>query len=364
MEKQTHKTSVQKIKKYTPEIERQEKMMRKKQKNLDKENSNKKALNMLFYDIKNHHSNIVNNYRIKMLKNITSTPQNFWENRFRYMASPLSLTEQQKCENALLALKKAIENNVQLKNINASLVLQGSYHNNTNIRQESDVDLALVCRDSFFMAPSQTGSRLNLIPAPYTYSQFKNDLDRALKNHFGQIKRGNKAFNINNNTYRVSADITPFFDYFHYLPDGHYYQGIALMTDSNQLVINWPDQHYQNGVSKNTATDGKFKKIVRILKTLRYELLEKGYSSPNSIMGFTLESLAWNVRDDFYFHSNLYPNVKEVIRQMYFLTEDAGSVSQPLEINGIKLLYAKDQKWNRNEVLSFLNDVWNYVGFV
>ena len=89
-----------------------------------------------------------------MLKNITSTSQNFWENRFRYMASPPSLTEQQKCENALLALKKAVENNVQLKNINVSLVLQGSYHNNTNISQESDVDLALVCRDSFFMAPS------------------------------------------------------------------------------------------------------------------------------------------------------------------------------------------------------------------
>ena len=54
--------------------------------------------------------------------------------------------------------------------------------------------------------------------ADYSYSQFKDDLEGALVDHFGRaaVKRGNKAFNIRENTYHVEADVVPLVEFRRY----------------------------------------------------------------------------------------------------------------------------------------------------
>ena len=45
----------------------------------------------------------------------------------------------------------------------------------------------------------------------YSYADFKNDVEAALKSYFGagSVTRGNKAFDVHANTYRVDADVVP-----------------------------------------------------------------------------------------------------------------------------------------------------------
>ena len=105
-------------------------------------------------------------------------------------------------------------------------------------------------------------------PADYGYPQFKNDVQTALNDHFGKehVTRGNKAFDIKENTYRIAADVVPCFEHRRYDKDGTWIkpEGTAFLPDTGARIINWPDQHYANGVAKNTATGQRYKDVVRI----------------------------------------------------------------------------------------------------
>ena len=98
--------------------------------------------------------------------------------------------------------------------------------------------------------------------AGYSFSQFKNDLEAALVDRFGRavVKRGNKAFNIRENTYRVEADVVPLFEFRQYWESENYRAGVALVTDQGRRIENYPQRlvehwpstplHYENGNSK------------------------------------------------------------------------------------------------------------------
>jgi hypothetical protein len=55
-------------------------------------------------------------------------------------------------------------------------------------------------------------------PADYSYATFKNDVGAALTSYFkgGHVIRGNKAFDIKENTYRIAADAVPCFEHRRY----------------------------------------------------------------------------------------------------------------------------------------------------
>jgi len=74
-----------------------------------------------------------------------------WENIFTSWAKPPADTERIRCENAEKAIRNAISASDKLKDRNIKVFAQGSYHNNTNVRRDSDVDIGIVCFDTFFM---------------------------------------------------------------------------------------------------------------------------------------------------------------------------------------------------------------------
>ena len=141
-------------------------------------------------------------------------------------AEPPSDTEQTCCENAERVIKNAIKASDAIKNRDIRIFVQGSYQNNTNVRKDSDVDICVCLMDTFttdyHFAPSLSDETFGISKATYTYQHFKNDLEAALIEAFGKnnVQRGNKAFDIRENTYRVEADVVACIERRRYKQDG------------------------------------------------------------------------------------------------------------------------------------------------
>src|SRR5882724_6672272 len=223
-----------------------------------------------------------------------------WETTFSYWADPPGDTSQDKCEKSVRAVRKAIEASEVLREKNIVVLHQGSYRNRTNVRSDSDVDICVLCKNSLFFDIPQDSRPADYglsIPAIYPYQSFRTDVDSALRSYFGagSIKLGDKAFDIHANSYRTDADVVACFPYVRYQSNGYSPQGTAFCTTGGLRIINWPDQNYDNGVTKNNETGRRFKDAVRILKNLRKEMEDANIASAETIKSFTVESLVWNV---------------------------------------------------------------------
>ena len=83
-----------------------------------------------------------------------------WENTFQSWGKPPSTSEQEKCDNAVRAARKAIEGSEPLEGRSITVFAQGSYWNRTSVRADSDVDVCVLCTDSIFFAyPLESGQR-------------------------------------------------------------------------------------------------------------------------------------------------------------------------------------------------------------
>lgn len=289
-----------------------------------------------------------------------------WESTFTYWAKGPSETENERCENAVRAVKNAIDKSDALKDKNTQVFLQGSYRNRVNIRQDSDVDIGLLCKKTFYYEhdESVTADSLNITKATYHYPEFKNDVEAALVDYFGatSVARGNKAFDIKENSYRVEADLAPFFEYRYYWSSTRYRLGVELLTDSGNEIQNYPEQHYNNGVSKNDNTNRKYKRAVRILKNLKSEM-EDSYSSAKAVPGFLIECMVFNVPDDNFTSSSYKQLIRSVLAHIFNNTRPKDDCSKWVEVNDIKYLFHSSQPWTKVQAHSFISDAWDYIGY-
>ena len=125
-----------------------------------------------------------------------------WDGTLAAWASPPSQTEQNKCSNAERAVRNAILASDRLKYRDVEVFVQGSYANRTNVRQDSDVDVCVLFKGSFFedysFSQGLDRTALGISDGQYFYSDFKNDVEAALVAQFGRIsvRRGKKAFDV------------------------------------------------------------------------------------------------------------------------------------------------------------------------
>ena len=123
-----------------------------------------------------------------------------WESTFSFWAEPPGKTEEQRYENAIRAIRNAIDRSPKLKQRNIQVFTQGSYRNRVNVRQDSDVDVGVMLYQYFLSQypKGKTHADFGNSDAGYPFSQFKAELEEALVAYFGRaaVKRGNKAFNI------------------------------------------------------------------------------------------------------------------------------------------------------------------------
>lgn len=293
-----------------------------------------------------------------------------WEETFDAWGQPPSQAEQDKCENAERAVKKAVAASTALAKRKVEVFAQGSYANRTNVRQDSDVDICVLCTDVCFtkLMDGLTDTDVGLTSHPYTYLQFKDEVQRALVNYFGHaaVSRGNKAFDIHANSYRIDADVVPCFEHVRYFRRtsgaiGEHH-GTELRPDKGGRVINWPQQNYDSGVQKNSDTSRRFKAIVRIMKRLRNHMVDEAIASAKVIPSFLNECLVWNVPNDNFRHATYTADVRYTIAHLWNETRSDDTCGEWGEINELKYLF-RGQSWTREQVNTFLQAAWDRIGF-
>jgi hypothetical protein len=299
-----------------------------------------------------------------------------WESIFTNWAKPPSQSEEDRCENALSSIRNAINRSEKLNKRNIKIFSQGSYRNNVNVRQDSDVDVGVICFDTFFTTyPSGMGdSDFGNIPSSYTYKQFKNELEEALVSYFGRtaVTRGNKAFDIKENSYHVEADVVPLCEIRTYNQNKGYFCGVALLPDNGARIENYPEKlsqewpdiplHYENGVQKNTATGRSYKGAVRIIKKLRNEMADKGIACASPIPGFLVECLVWNAADRCFSADTWEDKIQGILCDLWSKTKEEAQCKEWCEVNNIKYLFHPSQKWTREQAHTFIDSAWDYVG--
>jgi hypothetical protein len=304
-----------------------------------------------------------------------------WEQTFRIWTKPSSDTEAEKQENAARMIGDAIGEYAPLKSHNIRIIPQGSYRNNTNVRHESDVDICVCCMDYFFSDftfADYGKTEAQVVDATYTYAQFKNDVQKALETKFGKagVHRGDKAFDVHQNTYRVDADVVCTFAHHRYQKRtfnpifGIYLTsfiepaGTEFYSDSGKQIINWPEQHYVNGVAKNKRTGLRFKSVVRAMKNLKFEMEGGNIGVAKPIASYLTECLLYNLSDALFIGDSYTDMVRNSIVGCYDATATAEACSSWCEVNELKYLFHPIQPWRREQVQEFLLAAWKYCEFI
>ena len=277
-------------------------------------------------------------------------------------------SEDQRAENACRIVMRAVKNSPLLAKWNIAVFIQGSYKNNTNVRLNSDVDICVCLRDTitgdYTFSPNRSDATEGITPATYRYPQFKNDLHQALISAFGSdnVTRGNKAFNIKENSYRVTADVVACLEHRRYNAHSGHVTGTSLWPDNGSAWIhNFPAQHYANGVQKNKDTNGFFKDTVRIMKNLRNKMDEQGVASANPIASFFNECLVWNTPSATLVLPTWNATVRETLFHLWDRLEsdakcgDWGQVSE--------LLYLFRGNYAREQARDWVYSAWNWLEY-
>ena len=313
----------------------------------------------------------------------------FTEQQLKTYAEPLSETEVEKCKNAIRMVRDALKesgfldeaNDIQslvegtymfgttLKARNSSrkirLFLQGSFANNTNVKAESDVDIAIILESAFIPKYRQgiLKESYNHSSSNDSFSSFKDDVERTLRLKFNNdVERKNKSIKVHGNTYRVDADTVPALRYRDYsndyiIQETNYVGGIIIYPDEGGKIINYPEQHIENGKAKNISTKHIYKKMVRIIKKMRYNMLDAGYASADKVSSFGLESLLWNIPDYMYSRYTSYGFIFDDLIKYVQTVEISGYK----EANGIKDLFPTEQ--TLEEYKKFIQDLDRYYEY-
>lgn len=295
------------------------------------------------------------------------------EDTFIAWAKGPSKTESEKCENAERMVKKAINADEQLTNLDISVFAQGSYHARTNVRQNSDVDICIRYNSSFFpdYPPGTNHQSFGNSDGSLPFKDFKDMVGRALANYFGEdgVTRGNKAFDVHANTYRIDADVVPTYEHRRYTggknKDGshHYLSGVAFIPDKGSIIKNWPEQTYTNGVMRNMATARKYKCTIRILKRLRDKMQSENIAKAQDVSSFLIESLVWNADVKAFSQIKYTDILRYVIADVWGNTQLDKDCSEWGEVNELKYLFNSSQPWTRQQAHEFLQAAWSYIGY-
>jgi len=284
---------------------------------------------------------------------------------------PPSDTEDAKCENAEKMIRDALQSDEALSKYKLEVFAQGSYANNTNVKLNSDVDIVVRNMTAFYAEypDGKSNEDFGNKTSDITFSGFKEEVGQALVSQFGEkyVRPGNKAFDILPNGSRIEADVVPSFEHRRYTGETNaqgdhlYWSGIEFRTQDSLRIISWPKQHKANGIAKINRTGTRFKKVVRLLRRLNYEMCDDKVKNIDNITGYLIECLCWNL-DDGYFNDEPYVQiVVKLLREIYKMTKDAKLVENWAEISDLKWLFRGQQRYSVGDVNNWTVAAWNYL---
>jgi len=299
----------------------------------------------------------------------------FTESMLENYSQPLSTTEDAQCKHTIQMIRDAlrlihytddnksisplysdtlsysIEMRSTVNSRKIRIFVQGSYANNTNVRTESDVDIAVV-EESVFTPEYRVGvtdANYNFSTSTSSARPLKDEVEDALKQKFGNdVERGNISVKVHGNTSRKDADTVPSRRHRDYRNDlyfnaNNFIPGIIIYPDRGSAIVNYPEQHIENGKKKNTTTNGYYKKYVRIMKKMRYLMEDAKISAASNVGSFLLESMLWNISDNWYLTNRKFRKVYAFHELTQLLVVSKAFFSTWKEANGIKPLCADTQ---------------------
>ena len=296
----------------------------------------------------------------------------FSEQTLRSWERPASENEEQRISNAIRMIKDAINSseNLKARRNNIEIFVQGSYANNTNVRANSDVDVCVMLKAPFYTEYPVGFNRnhYGFTKGNYSFKEFRLDLFKALKEKTPDIKVGNKSLKTASNSYRVETDAIPSFQYRNYRLSNSYnpdrfIDGIKFYSASNLEVINYPKQHIENGKEKNRVTQRRYKRLVRVVKRIRHQMIKENQPVDNAISSFLIECLIWNLPNNNIIIDCPIERLKQTIIYLYKATLNEIKPKDWKEVSNILPLFDSTRKWNISKTNLFLKQMWQFLEF-
>ncbi|MGP5061462.1 nucleotidyltransferase domain-containing protein [Psychrobacter celer] len=285
---------------------------------------------------------------------------------------PASESEEQRISNAIRMIKEAINSSEVLKTRrnNIEVFIQGSYENNTNVRANSDIDVCVMLKHPFFALYPIGYDRgdYGFTSGNYSFNQFKRDLFEALESKFPEVKAGNKSLKITSSSHRVEADAVPTFQYRNYRQNESchpdiFVEGIKFYSANNIEVVNYPKQHIENGKEKNRATQRRYKRLVRVVKRIRHQMIKEGKPVDNAISSFLIECLIWNLPNNIIIIDCPIERLRQTVLFLHDATLDETTCKSWKEVSNILPLFDETRKWNVSKTNLFLRQMWHFLEF-
>lgn len=294
-----------------------------------------------------------------------------WETWLRNSIGPASDTEEQDRDRTEKRIREAILEDDRLSG-SVSVFAKGSYANNTNVRRDSDVDIAIEWKAWAYISKTNEAAKYNWdqlgvttgdsAPSPAEYRRW---VELALCTAFGSghvDTTGNKAITVAGSSTTLDADVVPCFRHKRYDTRGRKpHVGIRLYPRSGGIVENWPEQNRVNGIRKNdsSTTRRRYKELVRALKRLENDMVESG-RLPSEVHGYFIECLLYNLPNQVFLADSFEAATKSVLAEMWQAIKD-GRQADWVEVNALKWLWRSGQTWTPQEASEFAYNAWNFI---
>ncbi len=297
------------------------------------------------------------------------------EDKLSGWTGPSSATEQEKQDRTERMIRDAVGSHEAFEDCALTMFTKGSYANNTNVRADSDVDIAVLCSEAMYWEEETPGTHASRSPYSgiWTPAKLRSELQTALEAKFpGNLDAtGSTAFRVESTTARVEsttarveADVVPCFDYRYYFASGGLQDGTKVFKNDGTSIKNFPMQQLENGRAKNVATNKRFKKVVRIMKRVENAMVTNGVH--REVPSFFVECLVYNVPDSVFARSTWTEIIRGAISHVWEGlqgAEPAEDSERWLEVNGCKYLFHSAQPWTRADGRDYVKAAWNYLGY-
>lgn len=287
------------------------------------------------------------------------------EDQLAEWTGPSSDTEKDKQDRTERMIRQAIDSHEPFNNCALKVFVKGSYANNTNVRSDSDVDIAVECTEVQYWDESEKGVRApsKKYEGIWTPKKLRTELIAAMNTKFpNQVDTtGSTAIQINSSSARVDADVVPCFSYKYYMKS-RTRTGTKIFKTTGSSVVNYPAQQLENGKAKNNRTGYMYKKGVRLLKRIENEMAADG--TFRELPSYFMECLAYNCPDFIFAHSTWEERLRGMLAHIWEqLQGDEPDTDRWVEVNDCFYLFHSNQKWTREDGREFAKATWNYFGF-
>lgn len=287
------------------------------------------------------------------------------EDQLSGWTGPSSDTEKDKQDRTERMVRQAIDSHEPFNNCSLKIYAKGSYANNTNVRSDSDVDIAVECTNALYWNKAESGIKTpgSSYEGVWTPAKLRTELLAALKAKFSnQVDdSGSTAIQINSSSARVDADVVPCFSYQYYMKN-EVRSGTKIFKTDGSNIVNYPAQQLESGVAKNKQTGYAYKKGVRLLKRIENAMADDG--TFRELPSFFIESLVFNCLDSVFASSTWVDRLRGILFNVWEqLQGDEPTDRRWVEANGCFYLFHSGQKWSRKDGREFAEAAWNYFEF-